>query len=136
MFQNETQHYRQSFMRSESGNESKLFPMKNSGLWLADWASLSMFIGRKQFGLMSQLHIWEKTAVRNALFRYKIEGIMHGCQKVLENITSDTITRSNIFQYFLTAMPDSHSLILNMIQQFEKKFWIIFYQEWMIEKKY
>ena len=35
---------------------------------------------------------------------------------------SDTITTSNIFQYFLTAMPDSHSLILDMIQQFEKKF--------------
>ena len=33
---------------------------------------------------------------------------------------SDTITTSDIFQYFLTAMHDSHSLILNMIQQFEK----------------
>ena len=42
-------------------------------------------------------------------------------RKNIEFITSDTITTSNIFQYFLTAMPDSHSLILNMIQQFEKK---------------
>ena len=71
------------------------------------------------------------------------EVIMHGCQKVLENImsgygnheknieftTSDkfniflsnTITTSDIFQYFSTAMHDSHSLILNMIQQIEKK---------------
>ena len=38
---------------------------------------------------------------------------------------SDTITTSDIFQYFSTAMHDSHSLILNMIQQFEKKsFWV------------
>ena len=34
---------------------------------------------------------------------------------------SDTITTSDIFQYFSTAMHDSHSLILNMIQQFEKE---------------
>ena len=33
---------------------------------------------------------------------------------------SDTITTSDIFQYFSTAMHDSHSLILNMIQQIEK----------------
>ena len=89
-----------------------------------------MFIGRKQFGLMSQLHIWEKTAVRNALFRYKIEGIMHGCQKVLEDITSGYGNHEKKY-WIYHEWP-----ILNMIQQFEKKFWIIFYQEWMIEKKY
>ena len=46
---------------------------------------------------------------------------------------SDTITTSDIFQYFSTAMHDSHSLILNMIQQFEKKksFWVY---DW--KKKY
>ena len=44
---------------------------------------------------------------------------------------SDTITTSDIFQYFSTAMHDSHSLILNMIQQFEKKN----HFECMIEKK-
>ena len=32
----------------------------------------------------------------------------------------DTITISDIFQYFLTAIYDSHSLILDMIQQFKK----------------
>ena len=44
---------------------------------------------------------------------------------------SDTITKSDIFHYFLTAMHDSHSLILDMIQQFEKKI----HFECMIEKK-
>ena len=62
---------------------------------------------------------------------------MHGCQmywKISQVVTvitrkniefnilsCDTITTSDIFQYFLTAMHDSHSLILNMIQQFEKE---------------
>ena len=40
---------------------------------------------------------------------------------------SDTITTSDIFQYFSTAMHDSHSLILNMIQQIEKNSFKLFF---------
>ena len=53
---------------------------------------------------------------------WKISRVVMVIMEFITSGRSDTITTSDVFQYFLTAMHDSHSLILNIIQQLEKKF--------------
>ena len=62
---------------------------------------------------MADKKYWKISRVVMVIMRKNMEFITSG--------RSNTITTSDIFQYFLTAMHDSHSLILNIIQQLEKK---------------
>ena len=63
---------------------------------------------------MADKKYWKISRVVMVIKRKNMEFITSG--------QSDTITTSDILQYFLTAMHDSHSLILNITQQLEKKF--------------
>ena len=74
------------------------------------------------------MEYWKISQVVMIIMRKNIELITsHEWQ--IQYFSSDTITTSDIFQHFWTAMHDSYSLILNMIQQFEKitltiSFWV------------
>ena len=76
---------------------------------------------------------WKISQKVMIIMRKNIE-LITSCEWQIQYFSSDTITTSDIFQYFLTAMHNSHSLILNMIQQFEKIVLIIFTRSGWLKK--
>ena len=86
---------------------------ENRKLWVHGFQIHGKFLVPKSVNWEVTLFCWvyKRISINSVIFQY----------------WCPPLTTSNIFQYFLTAMPDSHSLILNMIQQIEKNSFKLFF---------